>query len=263
MRRGAFSVPRSISSRIPYALAGMSEAVEAIAATVRAGRTILVHGDYDVDGQCATALLTRALRGGGADVVPFVPHRLRDGYDFGAAGLEAAQARRRLAHHHLRLRHHRGGNGASARGRRASTSSSRITTCPATSFRPRSRSSIPSARATPPARRRSAGRASRSSWCRRWCRRSACPPTCRSTCSTRGARHRGGRGAAGGREPDPGEARPAPPRREPLAGHPRAARGERARRDGSSGPGMSGSSSGPGSTRPAGSATLPTGSDFC
>jgi single-stranded-DNA-specific exonuclease len=38
------------------ALAGMAEAVEAIAATVRAGGTIMVHGDYDVDGQCATAL---------------------------------------------------------------------------------------------------------------------------------------------------------------------------------------------------------------
>ena len=52
----------------------------------------MVHGDYDVDGQCATALLTRALRAAGADVVPFVPHRLRDGYDFGPAGLAAAQA---------------------------------------------------------------------------------------------------------------------------------------------------------------------------
>ncbi|MEO7985580.1 MAG: single-stranded-DNA-specific exonuclease RecJ [Gemmatimonadales bacterium] len=75
----------------PSALAGLAEAVEAIAATVRAGGTILVHGDYDVDGQCATALLTRALRAAGADVHPFIPHRLRDGYDFGPAGLEAAQ----------------------------------------------------------------------------------------------------------------------------------------------------------------------------
>jgi single-stranded-DNA-specific exonuclease len=75
----------------PGAIAGMSEAVEAIAAAVRVGGTILVHGDYDVDGQCATALLTRALQAAGADVVGFVPHRLRDGYDFGPAGLAAAQ----------------------------------------------------------------------------------------------------------------------------------------------------------------------------
>ena len=76
----------------PHALAGMAEAVDAIASTVRAGGTIMVHGDYDVDGQCATAVLTRALRAAGADVVPFVPHRLRDGYDFGPAGLAAARA---------------------------------------------------------------------------------------------------------------------------------------------------------------------------
>lgn len=75
----------------PQSLAGMAEAVEAIAAAVRAGGTILVHGDYDVDGQCATALLTRALHAAGADVVGFVPHRLRDGYDFGPAGLAEAQ----------------------------------------------------------------------------------------------------------------------------------------------------------------------------
>jgi single-stranded-DNA-specific exonuclease len=76
----------------PCALAGMAEAVDAIVSAVRAGRTIMVHGDYDVDGQCATAILTRVLRAAGGDVVPFVPHRLRDGYDFGPAGLAAARA---------------------------------------------------------------------------------------------------------------------------------------------------------------------------
>src|SRR4051812_12746479 len=76
----------------PWRLAGMAEAVEAIVSTVRSGGRILVHGDYDVDGQCASTLLTRALRVAGADVLPFLPHRLRDGYDFGPAGLEAAKA---------------------------------------------------------------------------------------------------------------------------------------------------------------------------
>ena len=76
----------------PHALAGMAEAVEVIVSTVRAGSRILVHGDYDVDGQCSSALLTRALRVAGADVVPFLPHRLRDGYDFGPAGLAAARS---------------------------------------------------------------------------------------------------------------------------------------------------------------------------
>jgi len=76
----------------PYALAGMREAVTEIVDAVRRGTAIGVHGDYDVDGQCSTAILTRALRLAGAKVVPFIPHRMRDGYDLGMSGVEAARA---------------------------------------------------------------------------------------------------------------------------------------------------------------------------
>jgi single-stranded-DNA-specific exonuclease len=76
----------------PSALRGMAEAVTTIQSAVSAGTPILVHGDYDVDGQCSAALVTRALRCAGANVTAFVPHRLRDGYDFGPAGLAQAQA---------------------------------------------------------------------------------------------------------------------------------------------------------------------------
>jgi single-stranded-DNA-specific exonuclease len=73
-------------------LADAETAAERIMQAIRSRETILVHGDYDVDGICATALLTRWLRTLHATVVPFVPHRLRDGYDFSAAGLAAARA---------------------------------------------------------------------------------------------------------------------------------------------------------------------------
>ncbi len=67
-------------------------AVSRIADAIRAQETIFVHGDYDVDGMSSTALLTRVLRGLGAQhVVPFVPNRLTDGYDLGAAGVLAAR----------------------------------------------------------------------------------------------------------------------------------------------------------------------------
>ena len=75
----------------PALLADGERAADRIAEAVRTGETILVHGDYDVDGICATALLTRWLRALGGDVVPFVPHRLRDGYDFSQGGLDAAR----------------------------------------------------------------------------------------------------------------------------------------------------------------------------
>ena len=76
----------------PSQLPDAALAVDRIQRAIRDGETILVHGDYDVDGMCAAALFTLFLRTLGGRVAPFVPHRLRDGYDFGAAGLEAARA---------------------------------------------------------------------------------------------------------------------------------------------------------------------------
>jgi single-stranded-DNA-specific exonuclease len=87
----AFLRPEIDSLADPMTLAGMADAVTVVSGVVRVKRKILVHGDYDVDGQCATALLTRVLRAAGADVVPFVPHRLRDGYDFSMAGVAKAK----------------------------------------------------------------------------------------------------------------------------------------------------------------------------
>lgn len=85
-----FLRPRLEHLHDPSVLADGPAAARRIAEAVRRGETVFVHGDYDVDGICSTALLTRFLRSVGATVVPFVPHRLRDGYDFSSAGLNAA-----------------------------------------------------------------------------------------------------------------------------------------------------------------------------
>jgi single-stranded-DNA-specific exonuclease len=76
----------------PEQMLDLDRAVDRLARAVRVGETILVHGDYDVDGMSSTALLTRALRALGATVVPFIPQRLVDGYDLGDAGVRAARA---------------------------------------------------------------------------------------------------------------------------------------------------------------------------
>jgi single-stranded-DNA-specific exonuclease len=76
----------------PALLAGIGDAVGRLSRAVRDRETILVHGDYDVDGICATALYVRALRMMGARAEAFVPHRLNDGYDLTGAGIRAAQA---------------------------------------------------------------------------------------------------------------------------------------------------------------------------
>jgi single-stranded-DNA-specific exonuclease len=73
----------------PAAFEGIDEALTTILAQVRAGARITVHGDYDVDGICSTAVLVRVLRALGADVDWYLPDRANDGY-----GLNARTIRR-------------------------------------------------------------------------------------------------------------------------------------------------------------------------
>ena len=71
---------------------GADKAVERLVQAVTSGETVMIHGDYDVDGICSTTILTRVLRQFGAKPVPFIPRRLEDGYDLSEAGVRAAQA---------------------------------------------------------------------------------------------------------------------------------------------------------------------------
>ena len=64
----------------PFLFGEMSEAVKAVRESVSAGSRILVHGDYDADGICGTAILCEGLRSIGADVHYFIPDRKKDGY---------------------------------------------------------------------------------------------------------------------------------------------------------------------------------------
>ena len=64
----------------PLLLGDMAVAVERIRAAIDAGTRICVHGDYDVDGICSTALAVLTLRSLGADVVWHLPSRFEEGY---------------------------------------------------------------------------------------------------------------------------------------------------------------------------------------
>jgi single-stranded-DNA-specific exonuclease len=85
-----FLRPRMEQLHDPVRLTGLGTAVERLARAVRGGETVMVHGDYDVDGICSTTLLTRALRGFGGRAIPFIPRRIEDGYDLTEAGVRAA-----------------------------------------------------------------------------------------------------------------------------------------------------------------------------
>ena len=71
----------------PFALGDMRAAVELIGSAVAAGKRICVHGDYDADGICATALAIFLLRELGAEPVWHLPSRFEEGYGLAARTL--------------------------------------------------------------------------------------------------------------------------------------------------------------------------------
>jgi single-stranded-DNA-specific exonuclease len=75
------------------AFGGLREGAARILEHVGRGSRITVHGDYDVDGVSATAVLVRALRTLGADVDWYLPSRIDDGYGLAMATVERLAAR--------------------------------------------------------------------------------------------------------------------------------------------------------------------------
>lgn len=69
-------------------LPGLRDACERILDHVRRGSRIVVHGDYDADGVCSTALMVRALRRIGADPAWHLPSRFDEGYGLSSASVE-------------------------------------------------------------------------------------------------------------------------------------------------------------------------------
>ncbi len=76
----------------PMALADMRVAVDRIFGAIARKERIAIHGDYDVDGITSTVILRRALELLGADVVHFIPERLRDGYGLQPIAIERLHA---------------------------------------------------------------------------------------------------------------------------------------------------------------------------
>src|SRR5262245_7778642 len=76
----------------PFRLADMAVAVDRILAAIARHERVAIHGDYDVDGVTSTVILRRALELLGADVVHYIPERLRDGYGLQPAALARLHA---------------------------------------------------------------------------------------------------------------------------------------------------------------------------
>ncbi|MCU1349940.1 MAG: Single-stranded-D-specific exonuclease RecJ [Acidobacteria bacterium] len=82
----------------PSTIHGIDHACERIARAIRDRETILIYGDYDVDGVTSIVLLQTVLRALGAEVDFVVPHRLFDGY-----GLKTEVLDRVLGDRNVRL----------------------------------------------------------------------------------------------------------------------------------------------------------------
>ncbi|MGI6655445.1 MAG: single-stranded-DNA-specific exonuclease RecJ [Desulfobulbus sp.] len=73
----------------PLSMKGMREAVQLVHATYVAGLPICIHGDYDVDGITATALLVAFFREiGVARVVYAIPDRMQEGYGLSPSSID-------------------------------------------------------------------------------------------------------------------------------------------------------------------------------
>lgn len=78
--------------RDPETLPGVPEAADRILAAVKAGRQVVVYGDYDADGMTATAILVGCLEALDANPRWYVPNRFEEGYGLNAEALEKLAA---------------------------------------------------------------------------------------------------------------------------------------------------------------------------
>ena len=87
-----FLAPSLAHLHAPEKMAGSSAAVDRIDAAIERKESILIYGDYDVDGTMAVIILKTAIElcGGTADF--HVPHRIREGYDMRDDVIERAAA---------------------------------------------------------------------------------------------------------------------------------------------------------------------------
>ncbi|HWG50502.1 MAG TPA: single-stranded-DNA-specific exonuclease RecJ [Candidatus Acidoferrales bacterium] len=76
----------------PYLMLGMREAIDRLCAAIARQETLLIYGDYDVDGTTAVVVLKTAIElcGGTADF--HVPHRIKEGYGIKDDVIERAAA---------------------------------------------------------------------------------------------------------------------------------------------------------------------------
>nr|WP_314290582.1 single-stranded-DNA-specific exonuclease RecJ [uncultured Capnocytophaga sp.] len=75
----------------PFLMKGMKEAVERLDLALKNNETILIYGDYDVDGTSAVSLMERYLSNFTSKLFTYVPDRYTEGYGISFQGIDYAE----------------------------------------------------------------------------------------------------------------------------------------------------------------------------
>ncbi len=86
----AFFRPQLSDLHDPFLMKDMDKAVARLEQAINNKETILVYGDYDVDGTTAVALVYSFLKSHGVSVSYFIPERYLDGYGVAIRGIDHA-----------------------------------------------------------------------------------------------------------------------------------------------------------------------------
>ena len=73
----------------PFTMKGMTEAVERLNTAIREKQKVVIYGDYDADGICASSILSLYLSSRGLDVYVHIPNRVGDGYGLNVESIES------------------------------------------------------------------------------------------------------------------------------------------------------------------------------
>ena len=75
----------------PFLMKDMDKAAKRLATAVRSGESVVVYGDYDVDGTTATSMMYMFLLEFGCKAHYYIPHRFKEGYGISEDGIEFAK----------------------------------------------------------------------------------------------------------------------------------------------------------------------------
>ncbi len=87
-----FFNPKILDFEKDLKISGIDKANKRILKAIERNELIVIFGDYDVDGICASAILYKGLTSLGAKVLPYIPHREKEGYGLSKLGLEFAKS---------------------------------------------------------------------------------------------------------------------------------------------------------------------------